>query len=156
MPGRVTGDPWMNYSPDDIPVRSRAEDIYFGVYSVAVEESDVLQPETEDQLLPEAIISAFASTTIGAFLGGYFGEQGKALWSKTTDLWTARGKMRDAEPETVIETLAGQLRTLDSAPGSLAAGQDEVVRALRELGVGGEAAKRIATRITAIIVKPAD
>ncbi len=107
----------------------------------------------------EAVISAFTSTAIGAFLGGYFGEQGKALWSKTTDLWTARGKMRDAKPETVIETLADQLQTLGSAPGSLAAGQEEVVvRALRELtlGVGGEAAKRIATRIAAIIVKPTD
>ncbi len=140
----------------DTPVRSRAEDVYFGVYSVAVEEGDVLQPETEDQLLPEAIISALTSTAIGACLGGYFGEQGKALWNKTTELWTARGKMRDAEPETVIDTLAGHLSALDSASGSVAAGQEEVVRALCELGVGQKAAERIAARIAAVIIKPAD
>lgn len=142
---------------DNETIRSRAEDIYFDIYSIAAEEGDVLQPDTiEDQLLPEAIITAFATTTIGAFLSGYFGEQGKAMWAKTTELWTAHGKMRNAKPETVIGTLAEQLPELSAASGSVASGREEVIRALRELGVGQVVAGRIANRVAAIIVKPAE
>jgi hypothetical protein len=82
-----------------------AEEVYFSTYAIATNEAEALQPSTIDQLLPEAIISAFAATLITSFLGGYLGEAGKDLWAKTKSLMTPRGNMRNADPEVLIELL---------------------------------------------------
>jgi hypothetical protein len=145
----------MNRNSDQAAARSWAEETYFEIYTVAAEEADAFQPHDEDQLLPEAFIGALANTAVTAFLIGYAGEFGKGLWKKTVELRTARGSLRDAEADTVIDHLAECPAALDGSTQLLAVGRDEVIRALQDAGVGRKAAERIADRIVALIIKPA-
>jgi hypothetical protein len=95
----------------------KAEDIYMGVFGVACEYADHLQPDEDGNkyYLPIGIPEALAATLLLAAAKGIFGQIGKELYGKIKEVLFEKTKLKACPDKDLIEYLATKIPDLHLA-----------------------------------------
>ncbi len=134
-----------------------AEQIYLEVYGEASENANYLQPSTgKDFILPDAIITALASTIIVALLQGFLQEAGKEIAILAKEWAFGRGKLHEVDTDTLIKVLESKLDQLKDNQEKLKSAEQQVEADLLSIGMAPEVAKRLAKRTVEVFLQHID
>jgi hypothetical protein len=131
-----------------------AEDIYLEIYGVVAENANYLQPRSGvDFLLPEVLITSLTTTVFVAFFNGFFEELGAGFARLIKEKLFNRGKLREVEPQSLIQELAARIGQIKNDPERLQRAEQHIEEELRSLDMAPDVAKRMAGSTVSIIVK---
>lgn len=131
-----------------------ATNCYLNVYSKICEYSELMQPDEDERWsLPEIVITAFTTTVLVAFLNGLFGEIGKDLYSKIKEYTFGKRKLKYAEPEDLINELAGKVTIIEFTKEQIVVIQDEIKKSLIEIKISEKSSQKISSEIIKIILE---